>query len=113
MHTHDYIDRCETGARIERGRVLEVSEDGMIVESAERPGVITLPLTMLLTPRAPETSGTDTAGTDESSAEAGENEENSAQDEANITDDDEIRAGDSVYFFVFSDGTGAVLGKIS
>ena len=62
------------GAFIERGQVTAAKEDGYIVESYDRPGVITPPIKGM------------------------NNEEHSA--------------GDRVFFFLFNDGDGKIIGKL-
>ena len=62
------------GALIERGKVTQAEQDGYIVESYERPGVITPPI-------------------------KGINNEN-------------YGAGDRVFFFLFNDGDGRIIGKL-
>ena len=62
------------GTFVERGQVTEAKEDGYIVTSYERPGVITPPMKGI--------------------------------------NNEEYSAGDRVFFFLFNDGDGRIIGKL-
>ena len=65
----------EYGARIERGRIVDATGEGMRIASLSRPGIITPPLHIIGNPSPTAVEG------------------------------------DFVYFFLFEDGTGGIIGK--
>ena len=92
----------EYGARIERGKIVKKSGSKYKVESYDRKGITS--------PFIEAIDGKPTVSVHATHDKGGESVSETLNGNVKVP---EYNTGDIVFFFLFADGTGAILGKIS